>query len=201
MGSASGMREQLSFTGLEGGPQPTEGIFFAIFPEVNAAADLAGLTWHLRDEHGLTGRPLAAWRLHVSLHHLGEYVDLPRGIVAAAREAAAAVATPPFTVAFDRAVSFNGRSRKQALVLQGGGDGVAGLVAFRQGLGRAMQKAGLWRWVKPHYEPHMTLLYDGCCVVEQAVETVGWTVNEFVLVHSLHGQTRYVPLGRWPLHS
>jgi RNA 2',3'-cyclic 3'-phosphodiesterase len=51
--------------------------------------------------------------------------------------------------------------------------------------------------VKPQYEPHVTLLYDDRCVAEQAVDTVRWTVREFVLVHSLHGQGRYVFLGRW----
>jgi RNA 2',3'-cyclic 3'-phosphodiesterase len=29
----------------------------------------------------------------------------------------------------------------------------------------------LWRWVKPQYEPHVTLLYDDRCVAEQAVDT------------------------------
>ena len=53
--------------------------------------------------------------------------------------------------------------------------------------------------VKLHYEPHLTLLYDDRCVAEQAIDIVSWTVREFVLVHSLHGQGRYVMLGRWPL--
>jgi 2'-5' RNA ligase len=47
----------------------------------------------------------------------------------------------------------------------------------------------------------MTLLYDDRSVAEQAVETIGWTAREFVLVHSLLGQTRHIPLGRWPLRG
>ncbi len=74
-----------------------------------------------------------------------------------------------------------------------------GLLALHRHLGAALQKVGLWHWVKPQYEPHVTLLYDDRRVAEQAVDTVGWTVREFVLVHSLHGQGRYVFLGRWKL--
>jgi 2'-5' RNA ligase len=33
----------------------------------------------------------------------------------------------------------------------------------------------------------------------RAVEPIRWTVREFVLVHSLLGQTRHVPLARWSL--
>jgi 2'-5' RNA ligase len=105
---------------------------------------------------------------------------------------------PLFDVAFDRTVSFSGRSGNQPFVLRGG-DGVAGLMVLRERLGGALQKVGLWRWVKPQYEPHVTLLYDDRCVAEQAVDAVSWRVREFVLVHSLRGQRRYAALGRWPL--
>jgi len=47
----------------------------------------------------------------------------------------------------------------------------------------------------------VTLLYDDCSVAEQAVETICWTAREFVLVHSLIGQTLHVPLARWPLRG
>ena len=108
--------------------------------------------------------------------------------------------TPPFELVFDRVVSFESRSGRHPLVLQGS-DGIAGLIAFREVLGAAMQKAGLWRCVKPHYQPHLTLLYDGRRVAERTVEAVGWTVQEFVLVHSLYGRTRYAQLERWPLRG
>ena len=199
-GRASRMPEQPSLAGFDAAPQPTDRLFFAIFPDVDAAARIARLAQHLRGEHGLKGRPLATERFHVTLHHLGDYVGLPQDIVAAAGEAAAAVTIPPFEVAFDRAVSFFGGPRSRPFVLRGGG-GVAALKAFQQALGTAMKKAGLGRWAELHYTPHVTLLYDDCCVTEQAVETVGWTAHEFVLVHSLLGRTRHVPLARWPLRG
>jgi 2'-5' RNA ligase len=45
----------------------------------------------------------------------------------------------------------------------------------------------------------VTLLYDERGIAEHAIEPVSWTVREFVLVHSLRGQSKYIPLGRWPL--
>ena len=45
----------------------------------------------------------------------------------------------------------------------------------------------------------MTLAYDPQLVPPQPVETVGWRTREFVLVHSLLGQTVHMPLARWTL--
>jgi 2'-5' RNA ligase len=192
------MPKQLSFAGFSAAPRPTDRVFFAIFPD--AAARIAQLAQNLRGEHGLKGRPLAPERFHVTLHHLGDHVGLPQNIVGAAGEAAATIVMPPFDVAFDRVVSFSGRSRNRPFVLRGG-DGVEALITFQQSLGVAMKKAGLGRWAAPQYTPHVTLLYDDHRVAEQIVKTVGWTVREFVLVHSLLGQTRHVSLARWPLQE
>jgi 2'-5' RNA ligase len=74
------------------------------------------------------------------------------------------------------------------------------LEAFQRVLGVALNKAMLeGDTTKSRYTPHMTLLYDDSLVTERPVETVTWTVGEFVLVHSLLGQTVHVPLARWPL--
>lgn len=194
------MPEQLSFAGFDTAPQPTDRLFFAIFPDVATAARIATLAQRLRAEHGLKGKPLATERFHVTLHPLGDYLGLPQEIVAAAGEAASAVVMPPFELAFDRAGSFLGRPRNRPFVLRAG-DSVAALKAFQQVLGTAMKNAGLGRWVAPHYTPHVTLLYDGRSVAEHAVERVAWTAHEFVLVRSLLGRTRHVPLARWPLHG
>ena len=194
--------EAVSLEGIDGSPQPTNGRYFAIFLTEDAATQAAGFARRLRSEQGLNGRPIAPERLHVSVHHLGDYAEPPPGIVATACEAgaAAAVLVPPFELAFDRVVSFENKSGRRPLVLQGT-DGVAGLMTFREVLGAAMQKAGLWRWVKAHFQSHVTLLYDERRVAAQTVEAVGWTVREFVLVHSLYGRARYAQLERWPLRG
>ena len=46
----------------------------------------------------------------------------------------------------------------------------------------------------------MTLLRDVVEIAAQTIEPITWTAREFVLVHSLIGQTRHIPLGRWALH-
>lgn len=194
------MSEQLSLRGFDTAPRLTDGIFFAVLPDAGAAVRITHRAWRLRGALGLKGEPFAIERLHVSLHHLGDYEGVPPGIVAAASEAAATVVMPRFNVAFDRAMSFSGRPANLPFVLYGD-DGIAGLMVLHQRLGTAMRNVGLWRWAKPHYTPHMTLLYDTEHVAEHAVETVRWTVREFALVHSLHGRSRYVPLARWPLRG
>jgi 2'-5' RNA ligase len=200
LGSVQRMGEQLSLVGVEGAPDPADGLFFAVLPDAAAAADISRLGQHQSRTHGLTGKPILAERLHVSVHNIGDYAGRPRGVVAAGCEAGAAVEMSSFDVAFDRVVSFGGRSGSHPFVLRGG-EGVVGLLALHRHLGAALQKVGLWRRVKPQYEPHVTLLYDDRCVSEQTVDTVRWTVREFVLVHSLHGQGRYDFLGRWKLHG
>jgi 2'-5' RNA ligase len=194
------MGEQLSLVGVEASRRPPDNLFFAVLPDEVAAADISRLARHQSRAHGLKGKPILAERSHVSLHNISDYAGRLRGIVAAGCEAGAAVVMPSFDVVFDRVVSFGGRSANQPLVLRGG-DGVVGLLTLHRHLGAALQKVGLWRCVKPKYEPHVTLLYDDRRVAEQAVDTVRWTVREFVLVHSLHGQGRYVFLGRWKLRG
>lgn len=189
---------QLTFEGFDDTPEPTDRLFFAVLPDTETAERIAQLVLKLRGEHKLTGRSIATDRLHVSLHHVGDYLGLPPGVVAEAGKAAASVSMQPFQVTFDRVMSFSGRSGNQPFVLRGG-DGVTLLTAFQQTLVMAMQRAGVSKGAKTEFTPHVTLLYDGKRVAEQIVEEISWTVSEFVLVHSLVGQTRHVPLGRWPL--
>ena len=82
------MSEQLSLMGFDATFRSTDGLVFAILPDMSAAARIAQLARHLRDELGLKGEPFALERLHISLHYLGDYEGIPPGIVAAAHEAA-----------------------------------------------------------------------------------------------------------------
>lgn len=181
-------------------PQLTDRLFFAIFPDARAAAQIAGLAQQLREEHGLRGKPLKTERFHVTLHHLGDYAGLPQDLVEVARAAATSVSAAPFDVTFDRAASFSTAPRNRPFVLRGG-DGVASLITLQQTLGDALKKTVLGRWAKPAYTPHVTLLYDDRSVPEQPVPAVSWTASEFVLIRSLIGQTLHVPLARWPLRG
>lgn len=194
------MPRQSVLPGFDAAPQLTDRLFFAIFPNAGAAAQIATLAQQLREKNGLSGKPLKTERFHVTLHHLGDYAGLPKDLVEVACAAAAGIRAAPFNVTFDRAASFSTAPRNRPFVLRGD-DGVVPLITFQQTLGDALKKTVLGRWAKPAYTPHVTLLYDDRSVPEQTVPAVSWTASEFVLIHSLIGQTLHVPLGRWPLRA
>jgi 2'-5' RNA ligase len=177
--------------------RPPNAVFFVVQPDLDIARQLGWLARSLRDKHKLKGRLRPEWCFHVTLHGIGDYTALPRDGVAAIGEAVSEVTMSPFTVAFNRVTNF-GRGPDRALVLVGD-DGVAGLRRFRHELVTALRKIGFARRREPHYEPHLTLLYHEGEIADQPVEEVRWTVCEFVLVRSLYGQSRHLPLARWLL--
>ena len=174
-----------------------DAVFFALKPPPDAAQQARRLGWHLRDKCRLSGTPLMTRCFHVSLFSLGCYGELADEAIAAAREAAASMRLKRFLIAFDYVESFASKF-KHPLVLTGD-DGVAGIRMLRHELLAALRKFGLVRARDPRFAPHMTLLYDLSKVRGHAVEEVGWTASELLLVRSRHGQSRHEPLGRWPL--
>ena len=194
------MSGQSLLPGFEAAAVPTDRLFFALFPDKATAGEIALLAEKLRQQHGLKGKPLKTERFHITLHHLGDYAGLPKGIVDSALQAASGMSWPRFGVAFDRAESFMSMPRNRPFVLRAGeGEGGEKLMRFQQALGQAMRLAGLGRWAKAGYTPHVTLLYDDRGVAGQAVPTLAWTAQEFVLVHSLLGENRHERLASWPL--
>jgi 2'-5' RNA ligase len=53
--------------------------------------------------------------------------------------------------------------------------------------------------VPQSYTPHVTLLWADQCVGDYPIYPICWTVEDFVLVLSLRGQSRHIHLARWPL--
>lgn len=188
---------QMALGGFEPA-QPTDRLFFAVFPDAAAAARIADVAQILRSQHGLHGKPLRADRFHVTLHHLGDYAGLPEEVVAKAGEAAARVGISTFEASFDSASSFSRQPRNRPLVLRGDA-GVVSLHGLQSVLGTNMGAVGLGRLVERTFTPHVTLLYDDRAVETQAIDPIAWTVREIVLVHSLLGKTEHRMLGRWPL--
>lgn len=182
-------------------PAPSDRLFFGLFPPAEIADGVSARARALIARMMLSGFALSAERLHVTLHHIGDYDGLPRGVAAQAMEAgeAAAASAAPFDMTFDKAGSFDNRGNNP-FVLKGG-DGLADLHAFQQALGLAMARAGLGKQVARQFNPHVTLLYDPRVIPDKPATPVSWTARELVLVHSLLGQTRHVVLGRWPLRG
>jgi len=196
------MREQLYLPDIPKPPTPTDHLFLAIFPDDNAARLIAQLASRLRAAHGLGNKQLATDRFHVSLYSLGTYPGVPEIVVRAARKAAAALATsmPPFKIKFNRAGSFATSSDNRPFVLRDSGDNAA-LVKFHRRLGTELGKCGFPYNHNSRFTPHITLLYTKQSAAEESIDVLSWMVNEFVLVHSLLGKTRHIPLARWMLHG
>lgn len=197
------MSEQLVLPGFERprGLEPTDNFFLAVVPPVAVIPLIVERSQRCRKDHGLRGKALSASCLHVSLHSLGAHSVVPANLVDAAGLALAAVSAPPLEISFDRALSFYNRRAKRPFVARVSSDSAAALIAFHRALGEALTKAGLGRRVTRHFTPHMTLLYDQRLVEEHAIEPFGWTVTDFVLIHSLVGQGKHVHLAHWPLRS
>ena len=184
-------------------PKPTDRLFFALFPSEEAIPQIVRISQKLRDQNGLTGKSLSNDRMHVTLHHVGDYAGgLPDGLVEAAQNVASMIAMPAFDVTFDRAMSFSGRPRNRPFVMRGNersDGGLAALMVFQKTMYLAMCRAGLQGpRANAKFAPHVTLMYDDQAIAEQAVEPVSRTAHDFVLVHSLLGQTKHIHLGRWP---
>ena len=186
------MPEQLSFFG--GGQ--LRRLFFAIQPDGPASSRVAELTEQLRARGALSGKPVEPERLHVSLHHVGDFMDqMPRRLVADVSGAARTIAMEPFEVAFDRAGGTKGPFILRA------SDDVPVLQSFRKSLNTALARAGFKRTLRARFTPHVTLSYSVNTAAERRIAPVSWTVRDFVLIESLYGKHQYVLRGRWPFQQ
>jgi 2'-5' RNA ligase len=174
-------------------------LFFALQPDMTAAAQAAELSERLRTAHGLKSLATDPRRLHVTLHHLGAWPELPPDLVTRSAQAATSLRGVAFEVRFDSVGSFRSRARKHPLVLLARA-AMPALQAFRSDLGAALRLHGVAAG-EGDFTPHMTLLRDACVLPEQPVDPIGWKAREFVLLQSLIGQGRHVVLGRWPLQG
>ena len=193
---------QLWLPGLEAPPVATDGLFFAVLPDVNSAASIAKLAQQMCGETRPKSKPHAANRLHVTLQHLGNFAGgLPQELVDAAIKAAASIRMEPFSVEFDHTLTFAKKPRPGPRVL-GGTEGLVGLYTLHDVLVGALQNTGFNLAALPNasdFTPHVTLAYGMPWTDARPIEAASWNVREFVLMHSLLGRTRHIALERWPL--
>ncbi len=193
--------EQLFLPSLPTPQRRSDSLFFGIIPDSGTATSVHQRSWDLRAEHGLHGKPVEATRLHVTLHFIGDFAGIPADVVRGASLAAAATASSvsPFVMTFDQAMTFSRSSRNRPFVLSCR-QVSTGLLDLHRRLADALTQHRV-HLQKSSFKPHMTLLYDDKAVAEHAIAPVTWQVNEFVLVHSLVGQTKHIPLARWSLQG
>ncbi len=175
-------------------PKRPERLFFAVVPELEASLQIGRMVDGFIAERELKGARIRADRLHISLHHIGDYKRLKSATVYAAKLAGDAVSARPFDMEFHAAETFDTGRDRRPLVLLGQGDA---LFAFQEILGSAMQKNGL----RPagDFKPHMTLLYGSTKVPQQPIDPIRLHVKGFTLIHSEVGRTKYNLLHRWSL--
>lgn len=177
----------------------SENLFFAVFPDRETAREIASYSGALRERHGLSGAAVAAQRLHVTIAFLGSYPRLPESLAAFVSAAAARLRHPAFTASLDQVISFKGRPGHQPLVLVSD-EGDHGLRSLRRSLSDAFVATGMTA-LEQSFQPHMTLSYAGGAIEPEPAGRFSFRVDHLVLVRSLAGQSRYIPLERWRLEA
>ena len=173
-------------------------LYFAILPPPEAAAEAQARLEALRMPLRLTGKPVASQRLHVSLNFVGDFKRPPGPIVEKAIEAMEPVAARRFRVAFNRLGTWPAGDSTHPVVLWGD-EGVIGVNALYSAIHKGMRRLDMAPRREPTIEPHMTMQYDRADAPETFIEPVSWTVEEFVLVHAVHGEGKFDVVGRVPL--
>lgn len=194
---------RLSLQDAAAGPDSrahTDRLYFCLFPPAAACEAITVESDGLRVEHSLTGRSIEPGHLHLTLHHLGDHVDAREDIVQAASGAASRIVLAPFELSLLSASSFAGREGNLPCVLLGPEERQPVHALWRE-LSNQLMAAGLGRYLKREFVPHVTLLYDKCALPTQAIDPIHWTVRDFSLVRSLLGQGRHQVLGTWQLRA
>ncbi len=198
------MTAQLSLAGVAASVC-TDRLFFAVFPPAELAEDIHARAVQWCRRHEWRGQHVAAARLHVTLQHVDDYAGLPPDVVRAAIRAGDALQAEAAELSFDELARFGDSVRKPLLVLRGR-DGIPGAVKLQQQLLPALRRQLPSLAIPATYTPHMTLFYPEAGQTErlaepQSISAVRWRAEELVLVHSLLGQTKHIPLARWKLKS
>lgn len=146
----------------------------------------------------MRGRPIHRQRLHLSLLGWAGFREVPDEFVRRVIDAARSVDMPSFEIGFDEAMSFQRNDDKLAFVLRAT-KGVSEVNTLARRIGERMRAAGLLRGSVRPIVPHVTMLYDVCDVPRRPVPPIRWTVDRFVLIHSLRGRSIHKQKGGWDL--
>lgn len=186
------MSTQSSLPGFEPA-LPTDRLFLAIFPDPQHAIQLATLAAQHLTGHPSKNGATETSRLHVTLFDLGDYTELPPGLVTNATEALSRLVAKPFTIRFDQIGSFSRRQPSGPLVLTSS-EGNEELHAMRKQLATHLRASALGRLTHNSFEPHMTVAYKAATIPFEKITPISWPASEVALVHSLLGKTRHIHL-------
>lgn len=171
---------------------PHVNLFFALRPPPPLLPRIETLGRGLKLAHGLGGQPIGQDRLHATLACV-QYPRYPlRDVISRAASVGAQLRYQRFPVRFESTQSFDVRRNRYPFVLRGGSER---LIGFHRALSAQMRRAGLE--ISLSFTPHITLLWADRWVEEYPIAPISWTVEDFVLVMSVVGQSRHILLGRW----
>jgi len=186
--------------GLFAAPEQVHSLFFALCPDPGTAAALVAARQAL--EQGLAperGGGVPPERLHLTLHWLGEWSQLPAATVQAAVAAAASQDQPGFELLLDRADCFG---HGEAVWVLRPSAPPPELLGLHAGLGAALARQRLRLPPGPPFAPHVTLRRRARQrLAAGPVPALAWRVSHFELLESVRGtgQSGYRRLGQWPL--
>lgn len=179
-------------------PKKPERLFFAIMIGNLVGEEVWRFSRGFTGDMGLGGSLLPAWRLHITLHFIGDYPRLRSKLLYAVRQAARMVRLGPIEIGFRFVTSFEpppGREHRQALVLLAESDALLRLV---HDLGIAMRANGLKAELDGTM--HATIGYFDASVPLQAIKPFGLIAPTFGLIHNARGLgRRYEMLDEWRL--
>jgi RNA 2',3'-cyclic 3'-phosphodiesterase len=194
------MDDQLSlFAAAPPAPQKFS-LFLAIQPPPAVAAFIHEFATGFRALRGLSGRLRPESHLHITLHYFDQYSAIPASLVPSIDRACLNIArmTHPFEVSFDQILRFQGSG---AVVLGQHAQGNSDLAHFHGALGKTLTIHAVPAKGHTGFTPHLTLQYTRESLPSEAIDPIRWTVEEFVLIRSEVGATRYEHLGRWKLQG
>lgn len=163
-------------------------LFFALHCPPRLAAAI--VAW--RDGLALSGRPVAAANLHLTLAFLGQQ---PRARVPELLDLAAALRVPPFELHLDRLVR-----RRNGLVYLTPRQAPDELLVLVGALREALLAAGVSLENRPFFA-HLSLLRHCPRVPPDATPSFDWPATHFALFASEQGPhgSQYQQLQQWPL--
>jgi 2'-5' RNA ligase len=189
--------EQMRLSGIERTPpRVSHNLFFALWPDADVRAQIDATARRLKQVHAPAGRWIKPHRYHLTLHFLGEHVNLPADLVAAACAAGDRVRASAFDFALDMAGSFANRKIPWWL---GCREIAPDLARLREGISAGLRASGYG--IRDEVDPvaHVTILRDaGKALPATPITPIEWAVGEFVLIDSRLGpESSYTVLRRW----
>jgi 2'-5' RNA ligase len=168
--------------------KPHHRLFFAVRPP-------AGAVRYIVEEQRCfgPGHVVRPEHLHLTTLIVEDHAIFPTAVAERMRMIGDRIAAEQFPVVLDQVA---GSHRSVAMVPS---ERLRSFHAFQRRLAGEMARAGLAQRRDWRFSPHVTLLYRHGAPLRQWTDALSWTATEFVLIHSLLGQTRHEVLARWPL--